>query len=226
MKQYADNSPLNASIKVDYTKRRRRVWFSYPEKKGNWFRQTFKVIYPLFFLVYWIALFSSAAFLFFVGFVVIILEAIFFPSPQVVVGAVWTEAQTLAVIRLTLVCCFLFLPPLLPALWVGYHYKRFKTVIPKFQFWVSRLFEQVRRVKVRKLDSKVYVLPYFRNVCLKYDLKGDFAKKLVSIEVKPTVANYFKIFRGKEKKIQPRHWKAVFVFSDIPTDGELIIDFL
>lgn len=84
-------------------------------------------------------------------------------------------------------------------------------------------------VKVTKMKSKVYEVPYFENMMLDFTVTGDFKKYLLhystsNYDFKYKNMNIFKKFRKSEDSIE--YWKAKFEFSRIPKSGYLEIHFI
>jgi hypothetical protein len=84
-------------------------------------------------------------------------------------------------------------------------------------------------------ESKVLEIPLFENSLLDYKAKGEFSKYLLRVEITehPFSKAVFrikkirgkKIVRIKNKKKNIYLWKAQFIFSDIPKNGELEVRF-
>jgi len=223
IQQYADKSPVNANIHVDYTKKGgKRVWFSYPNKKTRW--QQFTSIYGLFLMMYFVAAAALILFIMLSGLVYGLLTVIFYPvssTPSTATPFHWWD-----VIRLIAMMSLYIFPPLIPSLWIAWKYDKYKTTFPKLQFAFNRLLSPVHRVRVRKLKSKVFEIPYFHNVNLTYEATRDFGKFLKKVDIIPAGLKVKKLVLKREKEIEIRRWKAVFTFSEIPKRGQLTVDFL
>jgi len=83
--------------------------------------------------------------------------------------------------------------------------------------------------------NKIIEIPLFKNNLLDYKAKGEFSKYLLRVETTehPFSKGVFaikkirgkKIIRIKNKKKNIYLWKAQFIFSDIPKNGELEVRF-
>lgn len=197
MKQYVDQSPLNASIIVDYESD--QVKFDYPIK-GK--RQSVWMIANSLIVPY--------------TFIYILVLLIMVGAGQA--EFISTEIKTISVLLWSL-------SYLLAVLLVYYRYSFFSTVFPKWNAWMLTRFPGRRKfIRVNDLKFNVYEVSVFKNVYLNYEAFEDYSKQLIRVEVLPHPFKYLDD-KGKEHA-HDSFWLARFYFKAVPVKGELRIEYL
>ena len=109
----------------------------------------------------------------------------------------------------------LVLPPISFALAV---YLFHKDEMSKLAAAYEGFIKGEKRLHVHEVKGREYVLPSFKNFMLDYKLQGDFAEKLLTIDIVP-------VKYGIEN---PRvcTWQAIFKFRRKPTGGCMYLKFI
>lgn len=88
---------------------------------------------------------------------------------------------------------------------------------PKLNAWLFSFVGITHKVKVTDLKTKKYVLRYFKNIKLEYELTGEYAEKLKNIKVLPI---------SYKNEQYPLGWFAEFIFTSVPKNGEMNLEFM
>jgi len=204
MVDYKDNFPLNARVDINYNTK--KVRFSYPVKPT--FARIFKFVYaPMKILSLYLSLLMTTI-------IAVMLIKRHFPD----VNNIFRQRLIFAVAGYYF--SVLWLIPIILTLIVIGLYKIFNGAFPKYNSAISGTPKKI--VRVTKLNSKKFELPFFKNILLDYEAYGDFDDYLERIEIKEHEFN--KLVNNREV---PNEfvWRAIFHFTSIPKKGVLIIKY-
>lgn len=209
MKKFQKLNPSNSRILIDI--KRRKVKFSYPNKK-----EAFWIIFPV--------LMAICSFIF-IAFLIANTPTFFYFLKSI--DKISNPILFSAVINI--IFLNLFVIPYTLSTYLS-DKKWFLEKMPRIQCNLSLLLGGgYKYIKISKLKSREFEIPFFHNVFLSYELLGDFKKHLSKIEV--TEHNFYYIsknifMRKFKKEKQDAHWKAKFIFAKIPKDGFMEIKYV
>jgi len=110
--------------------------------------------------------------------------------------------------------------------------KRWDSLFPKVQgLTAKKKYRTFKEIDIIERDGDIYCeVPIFANVLLNFDATKDFSKYLKEFEIKEHNFKYnykpLRIKKGKKPKIQNEWlWYARFYFSDKPKTGKLEVIF-
>lgn len=252
---FEGDSPINARIKIDYSKNQPKVSFSYPDKK----RQLKGSMYlPI--LVFWVVavilLYFSINFYTDISKPIPLYNSLYNFTDCInsnsntslsftqnydnlsdkicsipKVNSVWgIDILIFSVSSLLIIFAFLqgitFLTTLI-------FKKRLNKLYPRWQaFWSDKKYAEfsVEDVKYDKELGYYCELPVFANIILDYKAKGDFSKYLHLFEIKEYkfyTQAYRRFYKGVKKKsmINEFIWYARFYFKQKPKKGNLEVIF-
>jgi hypothetical protein len=225
---FKDIRPFNAAMFVDY--KTGKTGITYPNENGS--RKRVFFLFLVSFSVYWLFILLGvfvfkAVFLILLDFItgttkISISNSFNFNSIDAISSLYpLLEAAGWWLIVLS--------PPIFSAFWWAYNYKYFSSIWPKFNQKVCEIFSK-RSAWVfygGDLDKPLIEIPYFENVYLGYEARGDFGDYLERVEIKP-MPKYtaMDVGDGRIVEVNEYEWKAVFSFSKIPLNGEMLIEFI
>jgi hypothetical protein len=200
MRQYQLENPSNARVFINFNNKENPVSFSYPAKE-NAFNTAFVTIFPLvkYLIPFWFL--PLILFIFLHNVMIIWVGLILMVSVSII----------LPILIITIISTN----------------KRLILLLPKINKWINR--RDIKHITIEKLDSNVYEVPIFDNVFLEWFPYGEFGEYLSKIEVTEYDFYYLRrtFFSKKFTKIQnDGYWKVRFIFSEIPKEGRLEIEFI
>lgn len=212
--KYCDRFPCNARVHIDFVKG--KVDFDYPGGKTPTFKDKVRFMGTT-----WIYLIHSAIFYLSILFITVLtawrigayLLGYYFPLP--IEDAVLYAYGMLII--LTIIVYLPFVMAFISALCYGW----MKSWFPKFNVKFLNLFSSHTYFykTVKSLDKPYFEIPLFKNMILDYDVEGDFAKYLKSIDIREHD------FVMKDFEPNKYLFKAVFKFKRTPKKGKLFIKF-
>ncbi len=227
MREENGESTLNARIKIDYSKKKPKVSFSYPSKdhqvQGSMF---FYII--LFWMIVFYLLFICIPPLYLGGSSMdaILLkegkqensynlsnyeEFVIFYEENNMLNKTFLEYNESSLIefyeKLKYPLGFFLLWFLVSCLTYFPFKKQWKRIYPKFQGWrQSKKLTKLDKRDIKKENKLYYVeLPVFNNIVLDYKATEDFSKYLCLFEIKEHKFKYYLLGRGKLNKLKEKH---------------------
>jgi len=234
MRTYHDTLPLNARIRVNYGDG--SVSFEYPDKNAGFMRKFLFVLGP-------VVLYFTAAHVIVLSILLLIgaaAQALEFLStnqpiiPETLITQSYSEISNypqfiLDVLRFAAGFLIYFIGnPMLIAFVITKNYSHFSTTFPKLMaLAVSPLMV---RTRISGINSTTFELPLFHNIVLDYELNGDYAEHIKSVEVTEYPFKWLEkpfpwIFQKEVEKTNDSMWKAVFMFREIPKEGDMLLRF-
>lgn len=215
--EYSDYLPLNARVTVDY--RKKKVNFEYPNKDERFIHRYLGIlstILPTWFVLLWRMIIEPIGISLFI---IVILDVVNYLDLNLIIKQTIQILEPYNYLIGTLFWIVLATPFIFSAI-MTLNYPKFSN---KFPAWSAKLHEKdMIKTRVTELKSKTYELPYFKNVVLNYEAKGEFSKYLDRIEIRELPFKILKKKKGKEELVNQDYlWKAKFFFSKIPKKGEL-----
>ena len=219
-KKYKDNLPANARIDINY--KTGNVYFGYPEKPTK--KGMFSNIYSLC-LVLWLLLNLSFLLLYFGIVWLINMQTTNITTMGFTTNIITELKYTLKFLAvISVIMIYPFGIPFLFAVEMYSNYgKRYAEWFPKVNFWITKLFNRYKKIKINNLDSKSFEIPMFKNIILDYKLEGDFAKHINNIKVEE---HPFKHISWKKEKTNNSLWKATFTFDETPKTGSMEVSYI
>ena len=224
---YKDYLPANARVIINY-KAKEKVKFSYPRKWTYW-KAVWKCAYPTI-ASFWAKIHTIPAFYF----------ALYFIFPYVIISAIYyflnnipiSKENITLIIILPGMLLYFFAIPVIFTFFLALNKERLSNMMPKFGYWVSSLNFSKKEIIFTKKDiiNNKAIIPEFSNVFLDYKCFGDFDKYIKKIEILEIPFNYkhrsilFPFLKKKEKN--DFSFRAVFYFSNKPTNGKMIVNFI
>lgn len=205
---YTDNAPLNADIDVDFQKK--KVNFSYPYNSKN---QKIRVYF-----IYLVVVQATLVLGFPIWMIMLLgssLVSTFAPTQYIRV-----LVTLFLIISYTLMW---FIVPYLVAIYINKNYGKYSKKFPAFSAWFFGLISKKETIIFRNIKSKSVEIPFFRNILLEYDARGNYGSELLKIEIKALPFE-----RIKRKKIIPNYFKfkCIFKFKKVPKTGYLIVKYI
>ena len=228
---YKDYLPANARVIVDYT-RENKVGFSYPLewtyweavwKRGFYTVLTFWLSLHLFLMVYSLPFFIIGVIS---GLIFLLIHPIELLLKVSVISSDWFVYPYIITI------IWLGGIPLLITSWLALDKERMAKWFPKLGYWSAIMMTGTREKVFSKGDisDNKAIIPSFSNVFLNYKTSGDFNEYLEKVEILEIPFN-FKMrrfwlpFLSKKEK-NDYDFRAVFYFSQAPTEGSLDVEFI
>lgn len=216
MRKFQSLNPSNSRIFINFKNKDNPVSFEYPDKSS-----AFSIVYfPL--VLTWSMIQVFILFLF-TPFIIFLLNKIAWEMIPVtpVIGAI----GSFFIIYFSL----MFGIPVIIS-WIIINNENLLREMPLINKNISLIFNwHFNRIFIDKLNYRVYEIPLFDNVFMKYKATKDFGRLLEKIEV--TEHDFYcisvGIFSKKEKKVKNvDYWKVKFYFKNIPKSGYLKVDYL
>ena len=87
---------------------------------------------------------------------------------------------------------------------------------PSFNYHLLKLLHKTKKKKINNkcLVNRKFIIPRFFNVCVKYNLYGEFANLIKKIDIQNIYEN------------EPDEWFAVFEFYKTPKNGYMELEYL
>jgi len=79
---------------------------------------------------------------------------------------------------------------------------------------VFKRLDEECEVNPKAVINKIFILPYFSNVCLEYELSGDFSRYIKDIKIE-------NIYKNNDQE-----WLCVFIFTKQPLKGNMKLRYL
>lgn len=221
MKRYQRLNPSYARIKID--PKAKTASFTYPLKST-----TFEMLLIGFFQI-WIRIFfvfmsvNVALFLMYgIG---------YYASHGTPVSASSGPTDGTVIIVLVILGSLIgliILPPIITSLIFMWN-ENLLRIYPEIYTRFCKFLDGYKYIRIRKLKSKVYEVPWFDNTFMDVTVTGEFKKYFIDFKIdNHRFKNTIKHWRtGKTKSEECLdYWYAVFTFSKIPQKGYLEIEFL
>jgi len=206
MRKYEVDNPNFSRIFIDFKNKENPVSFEFPNEQKK-FKSVHKTVFSMWF--------SPKGFVIFSMFTLSILLIYVSTNLDVDILLMFFE-----------IIFFMLATPYFITILFTYN-KTLRSSLPK----MFKLFHnnQLKRVMVKKMNSKVHELPIFENVFLEYRATKEFGKYLEKIEIVEHDFYYMskKLFsKDFKKENNDAYWKVRFIFSKIPKKGELELEFI
>jgi hypothetical protein len=214
--QVSDVKPFNASMVVNY--KTKEVVFGYPNPHNS-FWDKFIIIFQIILLYYLVSFVILAAI---ATFLVAVITS---PSETLSYNAI--ISQIIGVLAFLLGALIFFSPPIIISFIMAKDYSKFSKIFPKIGYFIINLLHGSSTTWIidsSKMTEPKIEIPYFNNFFLGFEARRDFADYLDKVEILP-IPSYEINKRGKMEPNE-HDWKAVFTFSKMPLEGEILIDYI
>jgi len=231
MREEKGDSPKNARIKIDYSKEKPKVTFSYPSKAHQMEGSMFSTIF-----IAWI----------FITFIIVSISGIGVDNykktnniteeqvdEEFTYLSLKEEIKNLSPLEIIIILQMLIMPFL-----IYFPFRKFwRNVYPKYQaFGSKKKIAKLDKNDVRMSDEGYYCeIPVFNNIVLNYEATQDFSEYMDLFEIKEYKFKYYlkeniikrllKTKTGKEdlkkRQLNEHIWYARFYFSKRPKTGFL-----
>lgn len=218
-KEIYEKSVQNA--RIDLNIKTGKVKFGFPTKKRGRLWEIWNIS-MLIIIPYWIL----------IGSVLLI---------QVAVVTDWTDIilqREMAEIRVNIIestiqvgriIFCLIIPPFIIAIYPVLINRNLLRKIPKLQLFINKnmQYQKCYVARFENIKTKQVSIPLFRNIILKYEADGDYAKLLKNIEIKEHP--FMEVMRSEKGVIvKPNEylWKADITFDKVPKKGKIDLFFM
>ena len=197
MEEFNGENPQNARIRIDYTKKKPKISFSYPVKKKDSVTRGDMMMEVL------------------IGWIIINLPLFF------LLGYFEIEFAANEPLKSILKLVYIFL---IPSLAYFPFKKKWDKLYPDYQAWTtSKKYRKFSTRDIKENKNEYYLeLPVFNNVVCDFKATKDFSKYMESFEIEEYRFEYlYGLFKKKTKKKNEIIWYARWHFKEKPIKGFL-----
>ena len=197
MEEFNGENPQNARIRIDYTKKKPKISFSYPVKKKDSVTRGDMMMEV------------------FMGWIIINLPLI------ILMSVTETELAANETLDIILKLAYIILIPLL----AYFPFKKdWDKLYPDYQAWKeTKRYKKFLSKDLKYEGGEIYLeLPVFNNVVCDFKATKDFSKYMESFEIEEYRFEYlYGLFKKKTKKKNEIIWYARWHFKEKPIKGFL-----
>lgn len=203
MEKFYGKVTSNSRIIIDYSKHKKQVDFSYPNKKTYWETVLVDNYNNIFFLL------TKLNFIIIDFILVLILLYVY----------VFFELKIVSYILI-----YLFFFPLFVTILLASNKNLFLRFMPYCGYFYAKLnlLDKSKIFDLNHVKNKKCTIPYFGNLYLFYNANDDFSKYLIKIEIRE-LPEY--LASKHNYKVNENEFYAIFYFSKKPLIGQLEVEY-